>query len=484
MTTPWMATTRNTCRMGETGEMELLPLLTEYHELVEKQQQRSSPSLDAVLSNAERLMPGSGTSLRTAFKMKYLVKIFEPFETREEVDAALYSLHCFVQERIDRDNENRTSYSCAGGKQSQSEVEISKRHNLYTRPMLRAVEKKHGPLRIWDLSKIQDLKLLLSGWPHNPQSDLARPHNRTSFAGRGFNEDISQWDVSGATTMELMFYENKDFNQPLDAWNTSRVTNLQYCFAGCLAFDQDIRQWDVSKVTNMEGMFSCAVNFDRDLNGWDVRKVTSMARMFQHAKRFNQALDRWEVGITTNLEEIFHGAEAFNHSLASWIVSGSTNCRQMLATASAFRQLPPQGALAFDIFGPHDESSCSSGTVLISGSRQQDEVTPEAAQLDDGGAQDWSAVGLPSAAGEWWHWFRENQMKKNCARKTQPGLASISCAKISYSYCNHACSMHYKSFSYGKSALQILFLMLGKFAMHLCTYDTFAIHRIFRCGIF
>ncbi len=37
--------------------------------------------------------------------------------------------------------------------------------------------------------------------------------------------------------------------------------------------------------------------------------------------------------------------------------------------------------------------------------------------------------------------------------------------------------MHYKFFSQGKSALQLLFLMLRKFLqMHLYEYDTFAVH--------
>ncbi len=37
--------------------------------------------------------------------------------------------------------------------------------------------------------------------------------------------------------------------------------------------------------------------------------------------------------------------------------------------------------------------------------------------------------------------------------------------------------IHYKSFSYGKSAIQIIFLMLGKFVVHFYEYDTlFAMH--------
>ncbi|CAD7969415.1 unnamed protein product [Amoebophrya sp. A120] len=55
-------------------------------------------------------------------------------------------------------------------------------------------------------------------------------------------------------------------------------------------------------------------------------------------------------------------------------------------------------------------------------------------------------------------------------------LAEVACAKVSYSYCNHAL-VYTKFFSQGKSALQTLFLMLRKFVLHLYDYDTFAVHR-------
>lgn len=41
------------------------------------------------------------------------------------------------------------------------------------------------------------------------------------------------------------------------------------------AFNQDISQWNVSAVTNMNLMFFNAVTFNQDLSGWDVSNVTS-----------------------------------------------------------------------------------------------------------------------------------------------------------------------------------------------------------------
>lgn len=53
------------------------------------------------------------------------------------------------------------------------------------------------------------------------------------FMGSNFNQNISSWDVSGATDMSDMFSYSE--------------------------FNQDIGNWDVSNVTNMASMFSHSV---------------------------------------------------------------------------------------------------------------------------------------------------------------------------------------------------------------------------------
>ena len=56
------------------------------------------------------------------------------------------------------------------------------------------------------------------------------------FSGRSvFNEDISQWNVSNAASMEAMFYVASTFDQYLYEWNLYKVTNFTDMFTGATA---------------------------------------------------------------------------------------------------------------------------------------------------------------------------------------------------------------------------------------------------------
>jgi hypothetical protein len=90
-----------------------------------------------------------------------------------------------------------------------------------------------------------------------------------------FYEDISDWNVSGATNMEGMFYAASSFNQPIGAWDVSSVTRLEYMFADAISFNQPIGAWDVSSVTNvrqtphrLDYMFHQATAFRQNLCPW------------------------------------------------------------------------------------------------------------------------------------------------------------------------------------------------------------------------
>ena len=71
-----------------------------------------------------------------------------------------------------------------------------------------------------------------------------------------FNQDISSWNVSNVTEMNVMFSDASSFNQDISSWNVSNVTNMRYMFSDASSFNQDIGSWNVSNVTDMSGMFS------------------------------------------------------------------------------------------------------------------------------------------------------------------------------------------------------------------------------------
>ncbi|MGC3835194.1 BspA family leucine-rich repeat surface protein [Moritella viscosa] len=80
-----------------------------------------------------------------------------------------------------------------------------------------------------------------------------------------FNQDISRWDTSSVSKMDLMFYGAKVFNQ-----------DMSYMFRYAWAFNQDINRWDISNVTNMSFMFYYATAFEKIyVDSWDLSGVNT-----------------------------------------------------------------------------------------------------------------------------------------------------------------------------------------------------------------
>jgi surface protein len=139
-----------------------------------------------------------------------------------------------------------------------------------------ADESKYGPVEQWCTSQTTSFDQLF-GW-----SD--------------FNEDISAWNTSSATSMYGMFTETSAFNQDLSGWDVSSVKNMQSMFNGASAFNQDISSWNTASVTTMGWMFKGALEFNQDISHWNISaNVFFMNGMFQGASKFRQALCAWKV---------------------------------------------------------------------------------------------------------------------------------------------------------------------------------------------
>jgi surface protein len=67
----------------------------------------------------------------------------------------------------------------------------------------------------------------------------------STYDGRTFNQDISNWDTSRVTTMDFMFDNAQAFNQDISKWNTSSVTTMKQMFSSALVFNQDLSGWCV-----------------------------------------------------------------------------------------------------------------------------------------------------------------------------------------------------------------------------------------------
>jgi surface protein len=104
------------------------------------------------------------------------------------------------------------------------------------------VARTYGwPIGDWDVSKIQDFSYLFA-------ADDFGGGTRFNTDAENFDEDISGWDTSSATTMRSMFEGATSFDQPLGEWNVSSVTDMSLMFTDAASFNQPLGTWDVSSV--------------------------------------------------------------------------------------------------------------------------------------------------------------------------------------------------------------------------------------------
>ncbi|CAD7936088.1 unnamed protein product [Amoebophrya sp. A120] len=247
----------------------------------------------AVLSPARQLGPPP------VFHLSYCVRQWKEFESRAELNAALEPFRGpwdpmepywdredpvdLMQQRVDEYSEEE---------KRKIEEEKAKFQQIY------------GPLRVWDVSKIQNFASLFSRRPL-------------------FNCDISGWDTSSAVDMHCMFSRAFSFNRPLNDWDVSKVVDMAGMFHEALRFNQDLSNWDVSSVETMKAMFMAAEKFDQKVSSysWDVSRVQTMQYMFNDAYAFHDGdlLEQWEphflrlFGNCTQkaIGDVFHGSKIY-----------------------------------------------------------------------------------------------------------------------------------------------------------------------------
>jgi surface protein len=127
------------------------------------------------------------------------------------------------------------------------------------------------PVGTWDVSHTNDFSDAFNADPID---------NGRNQAASCFNEDLSQWDVSSASTVHQMFRRAEAFNQDLSMWDVSSVVNMSHMFFSACAFNQDLSLWDASQMADMSRMFSGAGAFNQDLSIWNTASVTGMSFMF------------------------------------------------------------------------------------------------------------------------------------------------------------------------------------------------------------
>jgi hypothetical protein len=92
--------------------------------------------------------------------------------------------------------------------------------------------------------------------------------------------DISEWDLSNATTARGLFDSAESFNQDISSWDVSNIETFSGMFNAASDFNQDIGSWNVSSATEMDMMFNSASSFDQDLSSWCVTNISEMPAGF------------------------------------------------------------------------------------------------------------------------------------------------------------------------------------------------------------
>jgi surface protein len=101
------------------------------------------------------------------------------------------------------------------------------------------------------------------GWPIRNWCTSLITNFDSLFANTPFNQDISTWDLSSATSMRSMFQNATAFNQPLAHWDVSQVQDMRYLFAGASSFHQNLLSWNVARVRTMNHILDGTTLMDK-----------------------------------------------------------------------------------------------------------------------------------------------------------------------------------------------------------------------------
>lgn len=205
-----------------------------------------------------------------------------------------------------------------------------------------SVVTAHGyPIGSWDVSQITNFSNAFSA-ERNPG---------TKF----FNEDLSGWNTSAATTLEAAFMGAETFNGNISTWDTGRVTSMSMLFKNAYRFQGNLSEWDTSSLENLNSAFESAELFDGDLSrwntsivldlentfrnafsftgtglsAWNIERVTSFKRTFDSALSFRGNLSNWSTKMVSSMSGTFRNSFDWNHDISRWEVSNVKSFDQM-----------------------------------------------------------------------------------------------------------------------------------------------------------
>ena len=137
------------------------------------------------------------------------------------------------------------------------------------------------------------------------------------------NPNVSKWDVSNVTNMQMMFKGCTAFNCDLNSWHVDNVTNMCGLFNDCESFDKPLDKWHVDNCKEFSYMFYGCWNFNQNIDNWSLTNADNISSMFENCKSFNMPLISWgdkmqKIDDSIKAWRIFQGCVAFKQDISSW----------------------------------------------------------------------------------------------------------------------------------------------------------------------
>jgi hypothetical protein len=194
----------------------------------------------------------------------------------------------------------------------------------------------NGDISQWDVSKATSMNAMFSRTEFNGDISkwnvcAVRDMERL-FKNSQFNGDISKWNVSSVDTMRSMF-ENSQFNGDISKWNVGRVVDMRDMLAMSV-FTGSVSKWNVSSCRDFSHMFDGSV-FSGDLSRWNTRSALKMNAMFAQTPNFNSPLSGWDVSQVIYLQEMF-ASSAFAQDISNWQLPSNANVANLNKKNSGF----------------------------------------------------------------------------------------------------------------------------------------------------
>lgn len=126
---------------------------------------------------------------------------------------------------------------------------------------------------------------------------------------------------------------------PIEHWDLRQLRSLRGAAAGLRGFDADLSAWDVSRITDARRAFAgCRAFRGRGLAEWDVSSIRVADSMFEGCRALDEPLWCWQPLELRSARRMFHGAARTTfpwRSLACWPLPALRFSRHMIGRRDA-----------------------------------------------------------------------------------------------------------------------------------------------------